>query len=312
MSFKIDIIPSAQFNLVRITNTETLVNIDISTKGGLLNSWIQSPHKQSFDVIEGNDFSNGWDNFEGNGFKSGKMNPYSCRLYKGQYQHEENNYTIEKFYLGEHAIHGVLYDAEFEIIKTEIKEDNAWVLLNFHYPKFDKGFPFEYSVQLKWTLWKENKITVQTIITSKDNKSFPMMDGWHPYFKLGETINDCSIQFMNKGILEYDDALIPTGNILPNHQFENRENLTGVELDNGYVLDANNSNCILENNEYKLVVSPDAQYSYLQLYTPPHRKSIAIENLSAAPDCFNNKMGLHIMQPHEVWSLETSYQLFYK
>jgi aldose 1-epimerase len=48
------------------------------------------------------------------------------------------------------------------------------------------------------------------------------------------------------------------------------------------------------------------------LYTPDHRKSIAIENLSAAPNCFNNKMGLHIMQPQAIWNLETSYQLITK
>jgi aldose 1-epimerase len=42
---------------------------------------------------------------------------------------------------------------------------------------------------------------------------------------------------------------------------------------------------------------PDAAYPYLQIYTPPHRDSIAIENLSGAPNCFNNKMGLLLLQP---------------
>lgn len=312
MPFKIDLHSKPGFKLVRITNCETQVHIDVATKGGLINSWVQSPLKHGFDIIDGNDFSNGWVNFEGSGFKSGKMNPYSCRLNKGTYQHDSNKYTINKFYLGEHAIHGLLYDAEFEMIHTEINDNEAAVLLSYDYHKEDNGFPFNYSVQLKWTLHKENKVTVKTTITSKDENSFPMMDGWHPYFKLGDTINNCSLQFINKGILEYDQSLIPTGNILPNHQFENGQSLTGIELDNGYALDAKNATCTLENNEYKLVVSPDANYSYLQLYTPPHRKSIAIENLSAAPDCFNNKMGLHIMQPQEVWSLETSFQLFYK
>ena len=41
----------------------------------------------------------------------------------------------------------------------------------------------------------------------------------------------------------------------------------------------------------------DASYPYLQIYTPPGRDSIAVENLSGAPDCFNNKMGLHLLQP---------------
>ena len=71
----------------------------------------------------------------------------------------------------------------------------------------------------------------------------------------------------------------------------------------------NASICILENEKYTLTIEPSPAYPYLQLYTPDHRGSIAIENLSGAPNCFNNKMGLHILQPQEVWKLETSYQL---
>jgi len=45
------------------------------------------------------------------------------------------------------------------------------------------------------------------------------------------------------------------------------------------------------------------------VYTPPHRKSIAIENLSAAPDVFNNKMGLQVLEPDEQATFATIYQI---
>jgi aldose 1-epimerase len=38
-------------------------------------------------------------------------------------------------------------------------------------------------------------------------------------------------------------------------------------------------------------------YPYLQLYTPPSRDALSIENLSAAPDAFNNGLGLTILEP---------------
>jgi aldose 1-epimerase len=240
------------------------------------------------------------------------MNPFSCRLQNGKYIHESITYTIEKYYLGVHALHGILYDAIFEIEDTECNEEQASVLLKFNYNKLDKGFPFHFTVRIKWTFENENKVIASTTITNNDQVSFPIMDGWHPYFKLGESINDCTIQFYNKGILEYNKELIPTGNLIPNNDYEIPKNLIGIELDNGFLIDEANPNCILENDNYKLVVTPDCNYSYLQLYTPPGRKSIAIENLSAAPDCFNNKMGLHIMQPQEVWTLTTQFQLFNK
>jgi aldose 1-epimerase len=312
MSFSINIKPVAEFKLIQIFNESTREYIVLSTKGGLLNNWVQPIHGGTFDVIDGNNLDHEWGNFEETGFKSGKMIPFSCRLQNGKYTHESIAYTIEKYYLGQHAIHGVLYDALFEIEDTECNEEQASVLLKFNYNKLDKGFPFHFTVHIKWTFENKNKVIVSTTITNEDQVSFPIMDGWHPYFKLGESINNCTIQFCNKGILEYNKELIPTGNLIPNNEYENPKSLVDIELDNGFLLDQSNPNCILENDSYKLVVTPDGNYSYLQLYTPPGRKSIAIENLSAAPDCFNNKMGLHIMQPQEVWTLTTQFQLFNK
>ena len=312
MSFSIHIEPIADFKLVQIKNQLTQELIEISTKGGLLNSWKLAPSTNSFDIIDGNNFNNGWDNFEGNGFKGGKMNPFSCRLQNGTYVHENTQFTIDKFYLGDHALHGILYDSNFEIINTETSENDASVTLQYEYLKTDKGFPFNYSLLLKWTFEDNNKVQVETTITNKDQQNFPMMDGWHPYFKLGENVNDSTLQFINKGILVYNTDLLPTGEILPCHDFETPKSLDTIELDNGYLLDSEQPSATLENKNFKLVVTPDTNYSYLQLYIPSNRNSIAIENLTAAPDCFNNKMGLHIMQPQEVWSLKTQYQLMYK
>ncbi|MEN9701390.1 MAG: hypothetical protein RIR55_705 [Bacteroidota bacterium] len=312
MSFAIHIEPIADFKLVQIKNLLTQEQIEISTKGGLLNSWKLSATSGFFDIIDGNNFEEGWKNFESNGFKGGKMNPFSCRLQNGTYIHEGRQYTIDKFYLGDHALHGILYDANFEIIHTDTNENDASVTLNYEYQKNDKGFPFSYTVSLKWIFEKNNKVQVVTTITNMDTLSFPVMDGWHPYFKLDENINECTLQFINKGILVYNTDLLPTGEVIPCHDFETPKNLDAIELDNGYLLDSEQSSATLENKKFKLVVTPDSNYKYLQLYIPNNRKSIAIENLSAAPDCFNNKMGLHIMKPQEVWSLKTQYQLFYK
>lgn len=312
MSFSIAIQPLFDFHQIRIQDNSLNVSIDIISKGGILNSWIQDPAHAHWDIIHGNQFENGWENYESSGFRSGKMNPFSCRLHNGEFTHEQQSYKLNKFYLGAHAIHGFLYDAPFEIVSTQIHPEKAAVLLEYHYAHTTHGFPFKYTIQLLWTLWEHNKVSVSTTIISKDQQSFPMMDGWHPYFKLGNSIDDCTLQFLSKGMLVYDQELIPTGKLVPDSQFEAPTKLVGIELDNGYLLDSEHLACILENEQYQLIVRPSAQYPYLQLYTPDGRKSIAIENLSGAPDCFNNKMGLHMMQPHEIWTLETSYQLMYK
>jgi aldose 1-epimerase len=68
---------------------------------------------------------------------------------------------------------------------------------------------------------------------------------------------------------------------------------------------------VLRDTEKKLQVEirPGRQYPYLQVYTPDHRNSIAIENLSAPPDTFNNKIGLITLQPEERIIFTTSYKI---
>jgi aldose 1-epimerase len=69
--------------------------------------------------------------------------------------------------------------------------------------------------------------------------------------------------------------------------------------------------CHLRNpeNGWELLFFAEKQYPYLQIYTAPHRKSIAIENLSGAPDCLNNDMGLIILEPGQSQTFTLSYQV---
>ena len=43
----------------------------------------------------------------------------------------------------------------------------------------------------------------------------PLNDGWHPYFKLGETVNDLHVQFNSNTMVEFNSHLLPTGKITP-------------------------------------------------------------------------------------------------
>jgi aldose 1-epimerase len=309
MSFSIQTKPIDDFFEISITDSTHLFNLSIISKGALLNSWKGEWEGEKKEFIDGNDYSKGWPDFESLGFKSGKMSPYSCRLNKGQYIHEGVTHTMKNYYLGAHAIHGILYNANFEIVNTDISEDAAMVTLAYQYQKEEKGYPFAYHIEVCYCFQKNNTLSLSTRVTNTDNLSLPLMDGWHPYFSLGDaTIDECSLQFQQEGQLEYNDQLLPTGKLIENNLFNKGRLLANIELDNGFLLSPGSS-CILENNKFKLTVSPKKNYPYLQLYIPPNRKSIAIENLSAAPDCFNNKMGLQLLQPQESILFETSFSL---
>ena len=75
----------------------------------------------SINIIDG--FSSPQDAKENitNGFKSAKLSPFVCRIANGKYVFNDHEYKIDKFYLGEEAIHGLLFDAVFSIIRFRRK-----------------------------------------------------------------------------------------------------------------------------------------------------------------------------------------------
>jgi aldose 1-epimerase len=312
MSFKISIIPLDSFDLIELIDISSETHIQICTRGALLNSWTIRNNGEIHECIQGNDLDNGWHEFESNGFRSGKMSPFSCRIKNGQFEHLQQKYTLEKFYLGAHAMHGLIYDAPFILKTSTTNDESASVVLQYDYKGTDRGFPFPYHVQVKWTLQKQNQIIVETTLLNQYQQTIPIMDGWHPYFTLGGIVNDYTIQFYNQGKIEYDMDLIPTGKWLADNNFNEGKYIGEMHFDDCFKLNPIQPSCTISNTSYSLRVTALQNYPYLQLYTPNDRKSIAIENLSGVPDCFNNKMGIHYVKSQEQISFKTSYQIFIK
>jgi aldose 1-epimerase len=307
MSFKVDIKKDDAFPVINLIDENNKTSVEIYSFGALLNAFIIG---DSINIIDG--FSSPQDAIDNitNGFKSAKLSPFVCRTTNGKYVFKNEASTFNKFYLGNEAIHGLLYDALFEVVEYKSNNHHAFAMLQYDYAKKDEGFPFSYACTVKYTLETNNHLTITTTIKNNDVVEMPLCDGWHPYFKLSETINELSLKINSNNMLEFNEHLVPTGKILSYQQFQKPEIIGNTVLDNCFVLnDATKPACVLKNNVsgLQLTIQPDNAYPYLQVYTPPHRKSIAIENLSAAPDAFNNKVGLTILQPQQEKNFTTSY-----
>ncbi len=295
-----------------LADNVTKTSVEIYSFGALLNKFIVSKNGEDFNVIDG------YENVEDakknitNGFKSAKISPFVCRLKTGRYDFEDEHYKINKFYLNDEAIHGLLYDAEFVIAEKDATESSAFVKLEYEYDKRNEGFPFKYKTEIIYELKTNNALSITTIVTNKDKKNMPLADGWHPYFTFGKSIDNLLLQFNSKELVEFDEKLLPTGNFLPYNEFNLQKKIEDVLLDNCFLLNENTAPaCVLKNKETGLLLNimPDKSYPYLQIYTPPHRKSIAIENLSSVPDSFNNKIAFIISKPGEKHIFKTTYQL---
>jgi aldose 1-epimerase len=132
-----------------------------------------------------------------------------------------------------------------------------------------------------------------------------------PLFYFRDSIDDYQLEFQSKEILEFDEDLIPTGKLIPYQEFGSLKNFGPTLLDNCFTLNFAECQpmCVVRNpiRRVQLEIHPDRSYPYLQIYTPDHRKSMAIENLSGAPDSLNNGMGLKVLSPGEATTFTTKF-----
>jgi aldose 1-epimerase len=294
-----------------LQNTLNNTSIEVFSFGALLNAYVVHKGTDSLNCIDGfNNISEATHEIT-KAFKSAKLSPFVCRLNNGTYTFNKQQYTTQGFYLAPHAIHGLLYNKNFCVITQSTSEQDASVVLQYNYVKEDIGYPFSFSCEVIYTLHKNDSVAISTIITNTDSTAIPVADGWHPYFTLGNGIDNYTLTFDSNILIEFDDTLIPTGNKLKDERFINGAVLANIFLDNCFELNKGNK-CIMENDGWRLTIEAIKNYPFLQVYTPPHRNSIAIENLSAAPDAFNNTMGLQILQPQQSFITTTQYTLVAK
>jgi aldose 1-epimerase len=309
MAFTIDINEKEIFPVIHLKDGAEGTSAEIYAFGALLNSFRA---KNSINIIDG--FASPQDAMDNitNGFKSAKLNPFVCRIANGKYVYNDRQYTVNKFYLAGEAIHGLLFDCIFSVTDSDANDDSAFVTLVYNYTKKEEGYPFDYTCTITYRLEKNSRLSIETLIKNNSDTAIPVCDGWHPYFNLGVKVDELLFEMNTTKMVEFNDKLVPTGNIIAYSKFQQPEVFGNTFFDNCFLLNDNDKPaCILTNTKtgLRLIINPGKTYPYLQVYTPEHRNSIAIENLSAVPDAFNNKIGLTILNAGESISFETSFRI---
>ena len=298
--------------ILKDDDSKTIAEI-IPSCGAILRAFIANNKGSFVNVVESYTSAEDFKDNVTKGFLGSKLSPFVCRLNKGSYHFGDKDYKFEKFYLEKNAIHGKLYDREFVVTGETSNELHASVTMKYEYRAEDAGYPFDYDCIVTWQLEKENKLTVTTETINKDEGLIPMQDGWHPYFTLGDTIDNLHLEFQSNELVEFNKELIPTKKLIPYNEFVSLKKIGTTFFDNCFSLnvDAGQPLCVLRNPQtgIEVEIHPDHSYPYLQVYTPPHRKSIAIENISGVPDAFNNNMGFITLEPGESALFKTAYKI---
>lgn len=226
--------------------------------------------------------------------KSSFLIPFPNRICDGKYTFEGKTYQLEKNHAKEgHAIHGLLFDKKFSFIDKTISDDFISLTFEHEIKKDDfDGYPFNLLASITFKLEKE-KLSIEVKATNLNDINIPYGVGWHPYIKLGNKIDNYNLTIPSEDALELsqEKIMIPTSKII--------KKTIGKKIGNA-ILDTGFTHLKEHSTQIENVtVFQDESMDFLQIYTPGHRQSIAIEPMSCAADAFNNKMGLIILKPKE-------------
>ena len=126
--------------------------------------------------------------------------------------------------------------------------------------------------------------------------------GWHPYFALTENAEDMALSLPEAERVEIDQRMIPK-KLVPFNAWRRSAKLGEAFLDTCFKASAKGRyKMTLKGEKDKLTMSADtATFPYFQVFTPPHKKSVALEPMTCNIDAFNNHEGLVTLQPGGIW-----------
>jgi len=238
-------------------------------------------------------------------FLNAKLSPYAGRVKDGRYTVNDVLHELQKNYTEENnAAHGFIYNKAFTVIGKEIKEDHALCSLRYDYNGDVKGYPFPYTIEISYSLTMGSGLICTTRVINRSHVPIPLGDGWHHYFDIGCRVDEVKLKLDVTHQVELDPRKIPTGCSIPFDEFYEPRKISDRFFDSCFRARGNQSRVetqlLQEDRHIDLRIWQDVgekKYNYLVVYTPPDRKSIAIEPMTSNVNSFNTGDGLIVLSP---------------
>lgn len=245
-------------------------------------------------------------------YKMGPDTNAGCRLapFPGRVAYAKFNWQGKDYQLvnnvswAPHALHGFLQNAEWAFKSFEADSEKCIAEFTCDWAGAFTGFPFPFRATNK-IIFTGETFTVESMVENLGKTDMPYSEGWHPYFMLGEKIDNLVMTLPPTKRSELDQADIPTGNLLDDTRFTSGRKIGADFINDCFCLEAPIPQCaraVLEGSIGTLDIwqnAGDGQYNAIQIYTPPTRDSIAIEPMTAEPDALNHHRGLIVIPAGE-------------
>lgn len=231
-------------------------------------------------------------------YASSILFPFANRIKNGTYTYDNKSYKFPINVEAENnALHGLVFDKTFTIVSEDLHEDFAEITLQYIETSLSKGFPFTYTITVKYTFLK-NAMLLKLSATNTSANTFPFTVGWHPYF--------FSINLRNSFLLcdSSEKMVLDNKNITIGKEPTNTTqpiSLNLPEIDDCWRL--NSDKITFKTPGYTLNFSASGSNNFMQVYKPPKANTIAIEPTTGISDSFNNKIGLAFLKPDETYNI---------
>lgn len=269
---------------IAIINQDKQIIVSIlPSLGGMINGY----KMHDVEVIDGISLDqNGIDDYL-SAYKSAFLAPFPNRIAGGKFEYNGQNHSLDCNEKGlGNALHGFVYDKPFTVSNKLITNSSASVDLSYDYDGKIIGFPYPFQLVLRYKIESSGWLTCTGIITNNGKNVMPFGTGWHHYFSFNQRIDDLELTFHPVEQWQLNDKMIPTGQKTSTGPVEGR--IAGTVYDDCFTLKEQFVR-LKDADDNTLLLDCGKDFPYLQIYTPPHRKSIAIEPMTCPPDVFNNR-----------------------
>jgi aldose 1-epimerase len=237
-------------------------------------------------------------------YASAILFPFVNRVKDGTYKFMQKEYKLAINLKEENnAIHGLVYNKEFNIVHQEVTEELATISIEYVQNERSIGFPFYYTLLLTYTL-TNNTLTLKVKVKNTDTHPFPFNIGWHPYF-MSSNLYESFLSFKSEQKLTFNEDMIPRK--IKDINIDEQIQIKDKKLDDCYILKTNTVG--FKTPDYSIKIHSSSEKNYIQLYTPKLENTIAIEPTTGVSNSFNNKIGLQILEKEETYNVQWTINL---
>jgi len=237
--------------------------------------------------------------------KSALLFPFPNRLDRGKYEWLGRSYQFPlNNSATENAIHGFVREEAFEVDFIFLAKDHASILCSYTYEGQRDYYPFPFTLELEFMIHDNGVFTVEVAVRNLHDQAIPVGFGWHPYFRLADRADAHRMQLPACHKIEINERMIPTGARSAFPDFLRKKSIGQLVLDNCFSVERSGGSyqMALEKEGRVLSVKASArQFPYFQVFTPPHRESVALEPMSCNVNALNNHEGLVALAPDQEW-----------